>query len=120
MQNRHRGIRPVHLENAGPSCRQNWLLDWNLGRIASANFRQNEDWFMHPHFIWKWLALASLSAWLCSALSAQSQDVAEAARQAKLKKQQSAPGSAKPVAKSKTCTQETAQPTESARVHLLS
>jgi len=69
---------------------------------------------MHPRFLLNWLALASLSAWLCPALSAQSQNVAEVARQAKLKKQQSSSGSAKPAAKSKTYTNETAQRTESA------
>ncbi len=59
---------------------------------------------MHLHPLLKYVALACLCASICPALSAQSQDVAEAARQAKLKKQQKAPDSAKPSANSKTYT----------------
>jgi hypothetical protein len=59
---------------------------------------------MRVHSLLNCLVVACVSASLCPVLSAQSQDVAEAARKAKLKKQQTSPDSSKPAAKSKTYT----------------
>ena len=82
---------------------------------APQSLHQSEQKAIPPHSILKWLAHASRSAWLCPARSAQSQDEAEAARQAKLRKQQSSLGSTTLTAKSKTCINETPQQTVSAR-----